>query len=347
MITTAPPSRRWSTSSGRCRLPAHSTRSRTTKRVLPLWMDVENGALYPVFDSQRGSGVARRAVHCPDEASRILPQPGRPRLNEWRVPRRRTCRLGGTSAAAGPSAYHRRRGRKELLFSEASFQAADSPRWSRLGRRQEGRRPADARTYGQTGQLVRGAGPHGALLHRSRQGAGRVQVAAEPARAPHPRSCPRTETMAVCHRTASPGQGPRPAAPNGTVAIADFPPLRVTSARSLRPEVRPGQSSLLMLTDRLGVLFLRLRRARLRAPLAGVSPVADRRFIRLEAARLRAAEPPSPRLHRLDSAGLPPALPLLPGSSPLLRGAFRVVPSRDSRDPSSRAAGPTSARFPR
>jgi hypothetical protein len=103
---------------------ASSARGRATRRVLPLWMDVENGSLYPVFNTYRGKGGRDGRYTYPDEAR---PSPyaarGTPRLNEWRVPRDMTLVYGwGHIHPGGLSAdlTDRRGPRKRLLFrSEA------------------------------------------------------------------------------------------------------------------------------------------------------------------------------------------------------------------------------------
>lgn len=103
---------------------ANSARGRATRRALPLWMDVENGSLYPVFNSYRGQGGRDGRFTYPDEAR---PDPyrakGEPRLNEWRVPRDMTLVYGWGHIHPGGIAAdltdHRGR-RKRLLFrSEA------------------------------------------------------------------------------------------------------------------------------------------------------------------------------------------------------------------------------------
>lgn len=50
-------------------VPAASATGRRTKPVTPVWMDVQNGSSYPVFDVKRGSGRGGRFTY-PDQASR-------------------------------------------------------------------------------------------------------------------------------------------------------------------------------------------------------------------------------------------------------------------------------------
>jgi len=74
--------------------PAGSDRARHMKPARPLWIDVQNGKAYPVFDALAGQGGDGRLTY-PDE---VVPSPyGRgPRLNEWKVDR-----PGTLVAAAG------------------------------------------------------------------------------------------------------------------------------------------------------------------------------------------------------------------------------------------------------
>jgi hypothetical protein len=64
-------------------IPASSPAARNMKPVRPVWMDVENGHTYPVFDVQKDSGRGGRYTY-PDQARD--PYPGRPE-NEWTVDR--------------------------------------------------------------------------------------------------------------------------------------------------------------------------------------------------------------------------------------------------------------------
>ncbi|HEX8121561.1 MAG TPA: hypothetical protein VF549_09895 [Solirubrobacteraceae bacterium] len=61
------------------------------KEAHPLWLDVQNGSAYPVFDVKRGAGGDGRFTY-PDEARD--PYAGGARLDEWRVPHDITL-LGG------------------------------------------------------------------------------------------------------------------------------------------------------------------------------------------------------------------------------------------------------------
>ena len=74
-------------------VPAASTLGRSLRPARPVWMDVENGSAYPVFDVLRGSGRAGRYTF-PDDA--INPYAIGGRRNEWAVDR-----PGTLVAAAG------------------------------------------------------------------------------------------------------------------------------------------------------------------------------------------------------------------------------------------------------
>jgi hypothetical protein len=75
-------------------VPADSPTGRRMKAVRPVWMDVQNGSAYPVFDVQRGAGGAKGRWTYPDDAH---PSPYKGRaLNTWTVDR-----PGTIVAAAG------------------------------------------------------------------------------------------------------------------------------------------------------------------------------------------------------------------------------------------------------
>jgi hypothetical protein len=65
-------------------IPADSATGRRTKPVTPLWMDVENGSSYPVFDVKRGAGSGGRFTY-PTQASR--PYGDGPAENVWTADR--------------------------------------------------------------------------------------------------------------------------------------------------------------------------------------------------------------------------------------------------------------------
>jgi hypothetical protein len=65
-------------------VPAVSTRGHAMKAARPLWVDVENGKAYPVFDVHRGSGSRGRVTY-PDDFGDVYG--GGPRRNEWTVDR--------------------------------------------------------------------------------------------------------------------------------------------------------------------------------------------------------------------------------------------------------------------
>ena len=61
-------------------IPDTSAAARGMRRVDPVWMDVENGKLYPVFDVRKGAGSDGRYTY-PTDARR--PYAGGGRRNEW------------------------------------------------------------------------------------------------------------------------------------------------------------------------------------------------------------------------------------------------------------------------
>lgn len=66
-------------------VPADTPLGRTLKPLTPVWMDVQNGEAYPVFDTRRGSGGPDGNVTYPDDYDD--PYRGGPRLNEWTADR--------------------------------------------------------------------------------------------------------------------------------------------------------------------------------------------------------------------------------------------------------------------
>jgi plastocyanin len=60
-------------------VPATSPAAATMKDVHPLWLDVQNGSIYPVFDVLKGSGVDGRYTYPDDD-------PSAPRLNTYTLP---------------------------------------------------------------------------------------------------------------------------------------------------------------------------------------------------------------------------------------------------------------------
>jgi plastocyanin len=65
-------------------VPASSALGRRMKAVTPIWMDVQNGQAYPVFDVHRGTGANGRFTYPEDQ--RPYPYTHGLRLNEWTVP---------------------------------------------------------------------------------------------------------------------------------------------------------------------------------------------------------------------------------------------------------------------
>jgi hypothetical protein len=65
-------------------IPASSPAAKTIRPVRPIWMDVMNGTLYPVFNVPKGAGQGGRYTF-PDDARD--PYGGGPKRNEWVVDR--------------------------------------------------------------------------------------------------------------------------------------------------------------------------------------------------------------------------------------------------------------------
>ena len=96
---------------GRLRAEGLARRPRDAP-VRPIWMDVQNGSLYPVFNVEKGSGENGRYTY-PDDARN--PYGGGPRKNEWVVDRPGV--LVATAGHLHPGGLHtdlyvRRRGAK-------------------------------------------------------------------------------------------------------------------------------------------------------------------------------------------------------------------------------------------
>ena len=65
-------------------IPDTAPAAKSIKPVRPIWMDVENGRLYPVFDVYRGSGKKGKFTY-PDDA--VNPYPRGRQKNKWVVDR--------------------------------------------------------------------------------------------------------------------------------------------------------------------------------------------------------------------------------------------------------------------
>jgi plastocyanin len=61
-------------------IPATSPAAKSIKRAIPIWMDVQNGSVYPVFDVIQGTGKNGDYTY-PDDATD--PYKGGPAKNEW------------------------------------------------------------------------------------------------------------------------------------------------------------------------------------------------------------------------------------------------------------------------
>jgi hypothetical protein len=81
-------------------IPSTAPAARGLRPVRPIWMDVQNGQLYPVFNVRKGAGRAGRYTF-PDDATN--PYPAR-RRNEWRVDRDGV--LVGTAGHLHPGGLH-------------------------------------------------------------------------------------------------------------------------------------------------------------------------------------------------------------------------------------------------
>ena len=65
-------------------VPLTSKKAKAMKHARPIWMDVQNGSLYPVFDVTRGMGT-RGLYTYPDQSTK--PYGDGPALNTWKVDR--------------------------------------------------------------------------------------------------------------------------------------------------------------------------------------------------------------------------------------------------------------------
>jgi plastocyanin len=65
-------------------IPKNSPAARGLKPVRPVWMDVQNGQLYPVFNVEKGAGEKGRYTYPSDETAAYR---GGPKRNEWTVDR--------------------------------------------------------------------------------------------------------------------------------------------------------------------------------------------------------------------------------------------------------------------
>ncbi|HEX8084444.1 MAG TPA: hypothetical protein VF529_09160 [Solirubrobacteraceae bacterium] len=72
---------------------AASPTAQAMKEAHPLWLDVQNGRAYPVFDVKRGAGGDGRFTY-PDEAADAYAGDPRGRRDEWRVPHDMTLLAG-------------------------------------------------------------------------------------------------------------------------------------------------------------------------------------------------------------------------------------------------------------
>src|SRR5207253_1768267 len=82
-------------------IPASSPEAKTIKPATPIWMDVQNGSLYPVFDVLQGSGKNGEFTY-PDDATN--PYPKGVKKNEWVAPYSGT--LLATAGHVHPGGLH-------------------------------------------------------------------------------------------------------------------------------------------------------------------------------------------------------------------------------------------------
>src|SRR5215210_6316289 len=99
-------------------IPKGSRAARGIRPVRPVWMDVENGSAYPVFNVRKGSGRKGRYTY-PNNAPNAYRAAGGRRLNEWVVDKSGV--LVATAGHLHPGGLHtdlnvRRRGRTAHLF---------------------------------------------------------------------------------------------------------------------------------------------------------------------------------------------------------------------------------------
>ena len=112
-------------------VPKGSPAARGIRPVRPIWMDVQSGSLYPVFNVRKGSGRNGRFTY-PDDAAN--PYAGGPKKNEWVVDRPGV--LVATAGHLHPGGLYTdlklRRGRRtaRLFRSQAKyFEPAGAVSW--------------------------------------------------------------------------------------------------------------------------------------------------------------------------------------------------------------------------
>ena len=112
-------------------VPKGSRAARGMRNVRPIWMDVESGSFYPVFNVEKGSGRNGRYTY-PDHARN--PYGGGRKKNEWRVDEPGV--LVGTAGHLHPGGLYtdlkvRRRGKTAPLFRSRAkyFEPAGAVSW--------------------------------------------------------------------------------------------------------------------------------------------------------------------------------------------------------------------------
>jgi plastocyanin len=109
-------------------VPAASALGRKMKPASPVWMDVENGSAYPVFDVLEHSGTGGKYTF-PDQAT--SPYAGQAPRNVWTVPRNMT--LLGTAGHLHPGGLyddlriHRQGAGSRLLFHSQAHYFGNRP----------------------------------------------------------------------------------------------------------------------------------------------------------------------------------------------------------------------------
>jgi hypothetical protein len=112
-------------------IPATAPQAKNMRAARPLWMDVMNGSIYPVYDALRGMGKKGRYTF-PSQAK--SPYPGGWRRNQWKVDRDGV--LIATAGHLHPGGLHTdlydsRNGKRAHLFRSSAhyFEPAGAVSW--------------------------------------------------------------------------------------------------------------------------------------------------------------------------------------------------------------------------
>ena len=125
-------------------IPATAPQAASIRPVRPIWMDVQNGKVYPVFDVPKGAGCERartrtrrrRRARTRATASCATSGPSTTTACSWRPPA--TCIPAACTPTSGCSARGRRRKRDELRLPAAPGGEAPLRREPALGARRQG-----------------------------------------------------------------------------------------------------------------------------------------------------------------------------------------------------------------